>query len=935
MMRLIVCLLCLLAASAAQVVNPRVGPPDRGGRFEGPLFRIATAGAGSEGMWVRLSLPARPRFQEGAPVVVHCPGGLGPGGVGTAPARLSDFGFIDVVFLFPGGESGPPVNGKPLRSGGTYDSRGPASVRALADVIAFATGHTRSMEGKTIQDYAGAIKPLTDQAGTIGWSLGGTTIAAAMGLHGQDVRGLRWYASHESPYGEGVIDGEFGTRAEPSRFYHPDTGELDLKGLRYGPDLPTTLMGRAIEGAGNVRGALFLDGNSNGTFERETDFRFSGMFLPGPAPNVYYSPMLTRAAEQGKVFGDHWPAHIANLEQTRKAWVLRDGVSNIPAAVKNVPELAVIVFAGEADHVQDTADHRHILLQYGGFQAAGARWTRLNPDAHYVEWVLGRKPFGLPQNPAGAKFDRFSIRRAVMPGPPNGVTNSQALTAAACELADRTNRGNWSPALNAVLFPEAPRQIPRPPEGRQPRITVVFNMHLDPVGGPDPARRRTELEHRRDNMFWMEQFVNGIPAEKRPRLNLQMTGGHAEFFLKDEAGFDLMRRFWQRGHGIGTHFHRNIWLGEEFNWGELRPSQPLIKPALRPEEVLTPGVMTEPNTLDEVRRLWSDNFRFTVPLIEKITGITDPAEIRKINNHGEYHLPNSMAWKDTIMKEFGITVQTGGRNELFNMIFDHDVLNAWRPNARDELGEDVNNRAYVCVPQVAVPGNIKPHQGVMQDLSVPAMQRRFLQIVMERREHERLGLPPKIWTFGWTLHDFDIYPTSRGPNHSQRENVTALVSWINENFVPQVARWDDPNGVAEEFYAQEARQPGVSQFYYSERKKDWDKYPYRLKGAARELAGSHYVKTLADWEAQGVRAFELARVKSGSEWFVDEANRVQVRGAASPLVLAWAEKEPRKIDLKRYGAASIKRVDGVTGESSVADAGAAPVGVEPVIFVFE
>jgi hypothetical protein len=426
--------------------------------LEGPLVRVPSKFAGSEGVWVRVAPPSRPRYAEGAPVVVHVPGGLGAGGVGTAPARLGDFGFIDIALLFPGGESGPPVDGKPLRSGGTYDSRGPASVRALADVIRFATGRLKSTEGKSIQEYLGQTKALTDQVGLIGWSLGGTTIAAALGMHGQELRGVKWYASHESPYGEGVINGEFGTHGAPSSFYDAATGTLDLSGLKYGQELPVTLMGRPLAGAEQLRGSLYLDGNGNGVYDQGSDFVFNGMFLPGPPPNVFYSPSLTRAAIEKKVFPSQWPAHIATLKQTAEAWRIRDGMSNIPGAVKNVPELAVIVFAGDIDHVQSTADHRHILLQYGGWQQAGARWTRLNPDTSYVEMVLGRKAAGAPQNPAGAKFDRRNIRQAVMPEPPEGPSDPEALTAAACELADRTRKNEWRPTLDAVLFPDAPKK---------------------------------------------------------------------------------------------------------------------------------------------------------------------------------------------------------------------------------------------------------------------------------------------------------------------------------------------------------------------------------------------------------------------------------------------------------------------------------------------
>ncbi len=379
------------------------------------------------------------------------------GGLGAAPVRMSSYGCVDVTFLFPGGVSGPPVDGKPLRSGGVYDFRGPASVRGLADVLRFAAGQLKSLDGKTIQDYAGGVRVLTDQVGIIGWSLGGTTAVAALGLHGKELRGIRWYASFESPFGEGAIDGEFGTRGQPNRFYNPVTGELDLSGLRYGANIPVTFMGRPQPPDLKLHGALFLDGNGNGAFETETDFLFSGIFIPGPPPNVFYSPMLIRAAVEKKLLANAWPAHIANLKEAQECWRIRDGVSSIPLAVQNAPGLAVIVFAAEVDHVQDTADHRHILEQYNGFQKAGARWIRLNPDANYVAWVLGRRASGAPQNEAGAKFDRSNIRAGLMPEPPEGPTDQQALAAAACELADRTHKNDWRPVLPSVLFLQAPR----------------------------------------------------------------------------------------------------------------------------------------------------------------------------------------------------------------------------------------------------------------------------------------------------------------------------------------------------------------------------------------------------------------------------------------------------------------------------------------------
>lgn len=421
---------------------------------------------------------------------------------------------------------------------------------------------------------------------------------------------------------------------------------------------------------------------------------------------------------------------------------------------------------------------------------------------------------------------------------------------------------------------------------KQPPIHVVFNIHLDPVGNAPPEFRKQELARRRDNVLWLKSFIESIEPAKRPKLNIQISGDHAEFYLQDETGLEMLRQLYQQGHLLGTHMHRNAYNGKFLDWSDLKPSRPLAKPNLPPGDVITPGVLAEPNGLDEVRKLWRDNFQFTDALISRVTGITDPKQVRRMNNHGEFHLPNSWESKDVLFKEFGITVETGGRNEVFNMIFDHDVFNPWRPSPNHELAEDLSNKAYLCVPQLAVVGNIKSHFGVMQDLSLPAMQRRFLQIVLERREHERLGLPAKVWTFGWTMHAFDLYPEGTPRRSSQRKNVSQLVLWINENFVPQQARWNTPNGVAQEFAAWEAAHPGHSSFHYPYRKQNWDAYPYKLKGAAKALIGSHYVGALPDWQAKKVHVYALERVKPGSEWYTDDNNEVRVRGETSRLFLA-------------------------------------------------
>ena len=66
-------LVTILAAQCA-AQPPRVQPAGaRGARLEGPIVRIPSKYAGAEGIWLRVAPPEKPRFADGAPVVVHVP----------------------------------------------------------------------------------------------------------------------------------------------------------------------------------------------------------------------------------------------------------------------------------------------------------------------------------------------------------------------------------------------------------------------------------------------------------------------------------------------------------------------------------------------------------------------------------------------------------------------------------------------------------------------------------------------------------------------------------------------------------------------------------------------------------------------------------------------------------------------------------------------
>ena len=471
--RIVLLLAATLAAlSALPAQNPQAKRAPRP-RAEGPLVRIPASVAGNQGVVVRLVLPNQPRYAEEAPVVIHVPGGWSRGSLDSSPGGLAAYGFVEVLFAFPGGKSARQRDGKVWKSGGTYDYRGENCVRALAAVMLFAQGRLRTLDGKSIQQVAGAVPVSSENVGVIGWSLGGNIVPAALARGAEAAAGIKWYASHESPYGDGVINGEFGTRGTGANpFYDPGTGQLDLSNLAYDPGLAPGRIPRTQDPVGNVTGSLYHDADGDGRYNPDADYQLNGILIPGPRPNVFYSRLVTAAAVRRKVFGGDWPAHIAKPPRVEELLAIRDGETQVAEAVKNSSGLAVIIWAVEQDHVQATKDHRHIRIQYDAYREAGVRWARVNPDAHYLEWAMRKKPSRSVQNPAGKKFSAQSIRQAVEPAARNGGgSNAQGLAAAASELADRTQKDDWRPVLDQVLYPDSPR----PPARNRPARASAGN----------------------------------------------------------------------------------------------------------------------------------------------------------------------------------------------------------------------------------------------------------------------------------------------------------------------------------------------------------------------------------------------------------------------------------------------------------------------------
>ena len=427
---------------ASPAVNPAQEPPIRrtaapvpNCELHGPLIRIPSRSA-PDGVQVRVSPPATARYPEGAPIVVHSGAASSVDRVGGG--CFSRRGFVEVAFTCSGNQ----------------DARIAPCSEALADVLAFATGRIRSMENKSIEGYTGSIKVQTANVGMVGWSAGGNRAVLTMARYGERFPGLKWYASWESPM-LGSPDTGTGSIFQLNPYYDRATGTVDFARLRYSAEMPLWVW--PIQALPRdptwPRGGLYLDGDGNGTFNKDKDYGFWAVYdspTAGQPRKAFYFPTIIREARDRKVFGSVWPSHIATVQEVEERARNEDALRHVRDAVRRLPRLAVLVFESEAHHV--IADASHAIAQVNAWLDAGARWVRFNPDTNYVESVTGRKPSRAVQHPAGQRLDRKTITNLLEPEEANGgPSDAQGMAAAVSELADRTYRSNWTPALTTVL----------------------------------------------------------------------------------------------------------------------------------------------------------------------------------------------------------------------------------------------------------------------------------------------------------------------------------------------------------------------------------------------------------------------------------------------------------------------------------------------------
>jgi hypothetical protein len=395
---------------------------------------------------VQVTLPTRPRFPEGAGVLVEVPPFFTPVEGYQQSLETHSIGIVHVTFLWPGCRD--PKTGD--TSGGNRDYGGAGSIAALRDVIRFASGELADTGGKKISDIAG-MPVLEGNLGLYAFSHPGLAAVAVMAGYGNGLPGLRYYVGRENPTVDAISAmeiGHFGSDGQPvpnPGYEYPDSFRsdrilLDYSSVRWDPDLPAC--------AGGSRGAPYFDRNGNGRLD--SGDHALGTQCPSMFGMRVYSAALTAALERNNVFAPgEWPEDLATVDFAMDWWSIRESPGAYPALTEQIPGLKVMLVFGERDHVQVARDKPHIHQAWLGFRESAGLWVRLNPDFAYAE-CMGAETGDWQDHPAGAAPQDWLD--AYLWGHPDSKAAAVLFPlAGVAEMADRTYSDNWAPDLDGVL----------------------------------------------------------------------------------------------------------------------------------------------------------------------------------------------------------------------------------------------------------------------------------------------------------------------------------------------------------------------------------------------------------------------------------------------------------------------------------------------------
>jgi hypothetical protein len=413
------------SATTIQDTDPRVG---------GWITYIELEGIGRVAVHIRE--PAQPRYADGAPVLVNVSGFFTTASGFSYELDPDALGAIYVTYLWPGKTD----TRTGVRSEGVFDYGGPDCLRALRDVVRFATGELSNVDGRFLHEIV-AVPVLHTVAGLYAFSHSGIVATNALALHGEDLQQVGFFVGRENPTIDAMYPLEPGHWDEDGRPIHNPFYD------------PTGYTPTSIQIDYSTVSWSEPDGVPVFAVPDGPDYVCSTKH-PAMWDKDYWSTELLQALlENGALTRELWPRDLALPEEAAEHWPFRTTVDNYPRLADVLPTLRVMLVFAADDHVQVALDKPHIHHAYDGFHHTAGLWCRMNPDRAYVDAFVGRGNGSVvPDNPANREPATWMAIRGwgyVASQGPN--LNAIVPLAAVAEMCDRLYYDVWSVNLDVVL----------------------------------------------------------------------------------------------------------------------------------------------------------------------------------------------------------------------------------------------------------------------------------------------------------------------------------------------------------------------------------------------------------------------------------------------------------------------------------------------------
>lgn len=399
------------------------------------------------GLAVNVIYPAKPRYKDGAPVVVVVPGGNQTSGLDFS-THAAQQGFIEVRFAFPGGGK------KDFESSGIYDQRGHHSQEALRDVLKFAAGKLPDADGKTISDLV-KVKVYNNTVGVVGWSNGGNLALVTLSKFAADLPFIGWLAFYESPIGSCFYPPSLGGAQDFLTLKHyrqgtAATGQIliDFKKLRWQKNGTRNPGAHKKVGEPEIPGVLYFDENDNKVWEETSEFALPYSTDLGLDKQIY-PPLFLKPFLKLPSFQKKWPETLATVAEAEAYFKERDGSLYLKDLLQKYPELPVTIIGTQLDHLQRQPDHPHIAFLYNMLLDERPKFVRLNPDPVYVGQSAGMRSDVFRANKPNSPIEADEIASHLEH---EGLLPDYVyVEASIAELSDRVKLGKFNKTLAEPL----------------------------------------------------------------------------------------------------------------------------------------------------------------------------------------------------------------------------------------------------------------------------------------------------------------------------------------------------------------------------------------------------------------------------------------------------------------------------------------------------